>query len=340
MMEKDIILLAHGSGGTLMHRLIENEIVPLLGKENISALDDAAEIEFMGCRLAFTTDSYVVKPPFFKGGNIGNLAVCGTVNDLAMKGARPLAISLALIIEEGFQMDDLETILKSISESAGKAGVRVVTGDTKVVEKGSADRIFINTAGIGYIPEGRNVSGSNARPGDAVIVSGTIGDHGIAIMSEREEIGLNIPVESDVTNLNDLVELLFENLPPDSIRVLRDPTRGGLATTLNEIASQSNVVIRIDESSIPIKDEVMGACEILGYDPLYLANEGKFILVVESEYADKALNLLKSTEKGRDASIIGHVEPVETRPAVFVKTVLGTSRFLTMLSGEQFPRIC
>lgn len=339
-MEKDIIMLAHGSGGTLMHRLIESEIVPLLGKDNITALDDAAEIELMGTRLAFTTDSYVVKPPFFKGGNIGNLAVCGTVNDLAMKGARPLAISLALIIEEGFLMEDLETILKSISESARKSGVRVVTGDTKVVEKGSADGIFINTAGIGYIPEGRNVSGSNARPGDAVIVSGTIGDHGIAIMSEREDMGLSIPVESDVTNLNDLIELLFENLPPESIRVLRDPTRGGLATTLNEIASQSNVVIRIEESSIPIKEEVMGACEILGYDPLYLANEGKFVLIIDKAHADEAIRLLRSSEKGRDASIIGYVEQVETRPAVFVKTVLGTSRFLNMLSGEQFPRIC
>lgn len=340
MTEKDIILLAHGSGGTLMHKLIENNIVPLLGKEGPQVLDDAAEIVIPANRIAFTTDSYVVKPPFFKGGDIGKLAVSGTVNDLSMKGARPLALSLALIIEEGLSFTELETILKSISETARRAGVKILTGDTKVVEKGSADKIFINTAGIGYIPDGRNVSGANARPGDLVLISGSIGEHGLAIMSERENLGLSIPVESDVSPLNHIVEALFEKIPPQSIHVLRDPTRGGLATTLNEIAQQSNVVIRIEESRVPVKDEVLGACEILGYDPFYLANEGKFVLVIEEKYAEEAVSIIRSFDEGKEAQVIGRVEPVETKPAVFVKTVLGSSRFLTMLSGEQFPRIC
>lgn len=339
-MKEDIILLAHGSGGTFMHRLIEKQIVPAVGKEKLSKLDDAAEIEIQGFRLAFTTDSYTVKPLFFKGGDIGRLAVSGTVNDLAMKGALPLALSLSLIIEEGFKLSDLEKILKSIAKTAEAAGVEIVTGDTKVVEKGSADMIFINTAGVGFIPEERSVSGSNARPGDAVIISGTIGDHGIAVINERENLGLQIPVESDVQPLNDLVEHLFAAVPAGAVHVLRDPTRGGLATTLNEIASQSNVVIRIEEERIPVKDEVKGACEILGYDPLYVANEGKMVAIIDPDYAETALEALKKHEKGKDAAIIGFVENVETRPAVFVKTILGTSRFLTMLAGEQFPRIC
>jgi hydrogenase expression/formation protein HypE len=339
-MKDEIILLAHGSGGTLMHDLIKKLIVPVVGREKLAQLDDAAELEIQGARIAFTTDSYTVTPPFFKGGNIGKLAVAGTVNDLVMKGAIPVAISLALIIEEGLQLAELEKILESIAITANEAGVEIVTGDTKVVEKGSADKLFINTAGVGFIPEGRNVSGANAKPGDVVIVSGTIGDHGIAVINERENLGLNIPVESDVQPLNDLVEHLFAAVPPPSIHVLRDPTRGGLATTLNEIASQSQVVIRIEEEKIPIKEQVRGACEILGYDPLYVANEGKMIVIVDEESADKALAALKEHEKGKDAAIIGWVEKVETKPAVFVKTVLGTSRFLTMLAGEQFPRIC
>lgn len=339
-MSEEIILLAHGSGGTLMHRLIENNIVPIVDDSKKLELDDAAELIVPNQRIALTTDSYVVKPPFFNGGNIGKLAVSGTVNDLAMKGAVPIALSLALIIEEGLKLSELEAILISISETAKKAGIRIVTGDTKVVEKGSADKIFINTSGVGYIPDGRSVSGSNAKPGDVVIISGTIGDHGIAIMSEREGLGLTIPVESDVMPLNHLVEKIFESIPADAVHVLRDPTRGGLATTLNEIAQQSNVVIRIEEEKVPIKDEVKGACEILGYDPFYLANEGKLVLIVKEEFADEALKIMKSTEEGKDAAIIGVVEEVENKPAVFAKTVLGTSRFLTMLSGEQFPRIC
>lgn len=322
-----------------MHELIENDIVPSFGDDSFT-FDDAAEILIPGNKIAFTTDSYVVKPPFFKGGDIGKLAVSGTVNDLAMKGAVPIAISLALIIEEGFPLSKFKAILKSISETAKKAGVRIVTGDTKVVEKGSVDQIYINTSGVGYIPEGRNVSGKNAKPGDVVIINGTIGDHGIAVLSERDNLGISVPVESDVTPLSHLVEKLFSSLPPQAIHVLRDPTRGGLATTLNEIAIQSGVVIRIEEEKIPVKDEVKGACEILGYDPLYIANEGKFVLIIEEPYAEEALKILKEFPEGKEASIIGQVEPMETKPAVFVKTILGTSRFLTMLAGEQFPRIC
>jgi hydrogenase expression/formation protein HypE len=339
-LKEDIILLAHGSGGVLMHRLIEEKIKPLVGKELLATLDDSAELDINGARIAFTTDSYVVKPIFFKGGDIGRLAVSGTVNDLSMKGAIPIAISLALIIEEGLPVADLETILDSIARTAEEAGIEVATGDTKVVERGGADRIFINTAGIGIIPKERNLSGKNAKPGDAVIISGTIGDHGIAVLSGREGLGLDIPVESDVRPLNHIVEHLFSNVPAEAVHVLRDPTRGGLATTLNEIAKQSGVVIRIEEELVPVKEEVRGACEILGFDPLYVACEGKFVAIVDGNYAEKALEALREHSDGKDASIIGTVESVETKPAVFVKTPLGTSRFLSMLSGEQLPRIC
>lgn len=339
-LKEDIILLAHGSGGVLMHKLIEEKIKPLVGKDLLATLDDSAEINANGFRLAFTTDSYVVKPIFFKGGDIGRLAVSGTVNDLSMKGAIPIAISLALIIEEGFPFADLEKILNSIAKTAEEAGIEVATGDTKVVERGSADKIFINTAGIGIIPKERNLSGKNAKPGDAVIISGTIGDHGIAVLSGREGLGLEISVESDVKPLNHLIEHLFSKVPAEAVHVLRDPTRGGLATTLNEIATQSGVVIRIEEELIPVKEEVRGACEILGFDPLYVACEGKFVAIVEGNYAEKVVEVLKEHDDGKDAAIIGTVENVETKPAVFVKTSLGSNRFLTMLSGEQLPRIC
>lgn len=323
-----------------MHRLIEEKIAPRLNNPMLLQFDDSAELNIEGQRLAFTTDSYVVKPVFFPGGNIGKLAVCGTVNDLAMKGAIPLYISLSLIIEEGFKISDLEIILETIAETAKTAGVEIVTGDTKVVEKGSADGIFINTAGIGVIPAGRDVSGSKALPGDAVIITGTIGDHGIAVLNERENLGLSIPVESDVSPLNNLVETLFASVPAESVHVLRDPTRGGVATTLNEIANQSKVIIRIEEEKLPVKEEVRGACEILGFDPLYVANEGKFIAIIDGSFAEKALEVLKNHPSGKDAEIIGYVEPANPNPAVFIKTSLGSSRFLSMLSGEQLPRIC
>lgn len=341
MKKTDVITLAHGSGGTLMHQLIEEKIAPSLRSPFLDTLDDSAELDLDASKVAFTTDSYVVKPVFFPGGNIGRLAVSGTVNDLAMKGARPVALSLAFIIEEGLTFDELEKILESIAATAEEAGVEIATGDTKVVEKNSADRIFINTSGVGIIPEGRNISGRNAKPGDMVIVSGTIADHGIAVLSQRPELGLTVPVESDVRPLNSLVETVFDVAPAESIHVLRDPTRGGVATTLNEIASQSGVIIRIEEEAIPVNEHVRGACEILGFDPLFVANEGKLLAVVDPAYAESVLEAMRSHPDGKDAAIIGRVEEAtEFKPSVFVKTVLGTSRILTMLSGEQLPRIC
>ncbi len=344
-MKQDYILLAHGSGGKLMHDLIEKKIAPSLKSDLLSVLDDSCEIpivaEKRNFRIAFTTDSYVVKPIFFPGGDIGKLAVAGTVNDLAMKGAIPLAVSLAFIIEEGMPLNELEIILESISTTAKSAGVEIATGDTKVVERGSADRIFINTSGIGIIPEGRDVSGINVKPGDAVIISGTVGDHGLAIMSEREGLGLNIPVVSDVRPLNSIIEKLFSEIPSNAIHALRDPTRGGVATTLNEISRQSNVTIVIEEEKVPVKEEVLGACEILGFDPLYVANEGKFILFVDPDFSEKALTAIRNHPDGKDAQIIGYAEnPVNSNASVFVLTPLGTRRFLTMLTGEQLPRIC
>lgn len=341
-MKDDVILLAHGSGGKLMHDLIEKTIAPAVGGEALARLDDAAELAIEGgARLAFTTDSYVVKPIFFPGGDIGRLAVSGTVNDLAMKGARPVAISLALIIEEGLALADLERVLTSVASTAREAGVEVVTGDTKVVERGSADGLFINTAGIGVIPPERNVSGANARPGDAVIVTGTIGDHGLAVMTEREGLGLSIPVASDVKPLSSLVEALFSAVPAEHVHVLRDPTRGGLATTLNEIAAQSRVTVVLDERAIPVRDEVAGACEVLGFDPLYVANEGKFVAIVDPASADAALRALRAHADGAEAAIVGEVEDAAGRkPSVFVRTALGTRRFVSMLTGEQLPRIC
>lgn len=325
-----------------MHDLIEKKIAPRLKSNFLNALDDSAELKINGeRRIAFTTDSYVVKPIFFPGGDIGKLAVCGTVNDLAMKGARPLAISLAFIIEEGFSIKDLEVVLESIASSAKESGVEIATGDTKVVERGGADGIFINTSGIGLIPDGRDISGKNAKAGDAVIVTGTIGDHGLAVISEREGLGLSIPISSDVRPLNSLTEVLFDTLPENSIHVLRDPTRGGIATTLNEISSQSGITIVIEEDKLPIKEEALGACEILGFDPLYVPNEGIFVAFIDSKYAEAALFALKSHPHGKDACLIGYAEtPGKHKPAVLVRTALGTKRFLSMLIEEQLPRIC
>lgn len=325
-----------------MHQLIEEKIAPTLRSSFLETLDDSAELPVnSSSRVAFTTDSYVVKPVFFPGGNIGRLAVSGTVNDLAMKGARPIALSLALIIEEGLTFEELEAILESIASTAEEAGVEIATGDTKVVEKNSADKIFINTSGVGIIPRERNISGRNARPGDVVIINGTVADHGIAVLSQRPELGLSVPVESDVRPLNSLVEAIFEAVPPQAIHVLRDPTRGGVATTLNEIAAQSGVIIRIEEEAIPVNEHVRGACEILGFDPLFVANEGKLLAVVDEAHADSVLEAMRNHPDGRDAAVIGQVEEAsDFKPSVFVKTVLGTSRILTMLSGEQLPRIC
>ncbi len=320
----------------MAHDIIRNRFLPALANPVLNTLDDSAVIEPAG-RLAFTTDSYVVQPIFFPGGDIGRLAVCGTVNDLAMVGATPLYLSLAFIIEEGLLVSDLEKVAGSIKEAATSANVVVVTGDTKVVNRGTADKLFINTAGIGTIPSAVNISGHNARPGDVLILNGTIGDHGIAVLSQREGIDFSTKLKSDCAPLNGLVtEMLAVS---DNIHCLRDPTRGGLATTLNEIAEQSGVSIRIYEDKIPVQEGVSSACEMLGLDPLYVANEGKLVAAVSPDDAEKVLARMKKHQYGRDSAIIGEVKE-ENPGRVVMKTGLGTTRIIDMLVGEPLPRIC
>jgi hydrogenase expression/formation protein HypE len=330
------ILLAHGSGGKLSHDLVRKHIISRITNPLLDRLDDSAVLDSEG-RLAFTTDSYVVSPIIFPGGDIGRLAVCGTVNDLSMAGAKPLYLSLSFIIEEGLAVNELEEIVRSIAETAAEAEIEIVTGDTKVVNRGDADRLFINTSGIGRIPNGIDISGANAKPGDKVILSGTIGDHGIAIMSKREGLNFSTSLESDCAPLNHLVaDMLDESI---LINCLRDPTRGGLATTLNEIAGQSSVGMELEERSIPVRDEVRGACELLGLDPLYVANEGKLVAIVDEKAVEPVLAKMKQNIYGKDAVIIGRVTG-EHRGRVVLKTPYGSSRILDMLSGELLPRIC
>jgi hydrogenase expression/formation protein HypE len=332
---EDKILLAHGSGGKLMHDLIES-FMPDLANPILEKMDDSATFDLSG-RLAFTTDSYTVNPIFFPGGDIGQLAVCGTVNDLAMSGAKPLYLSLAFIIEEGLAVRDLKKIVKSIAKAAEEAGVSIVTGDTKVVNKGSADRIFINTAGVGTVPERVDISAANAKPGDKIIISGDIGDHGIAVLSQREGLKFRTPVPSDCTPLNGLVADMLAVSP--NIHCLRDPTRGGLATTLNDFAGQSKVGIRIEELKIPVNKAVLAACELLGLDPLYIANEGKLAAVVAAQDAEPVLAAMKRNRYGNKATVIGEV--VKEHPGqVVMKTSLGASRIIDMPVGELLPRIC
>jgi len=330
------ILLAHGSGGKLAHELVEKSLVKALANPFLAKLDDSAVIDFSG-RLAFTTDSYVVSPIFFPGGDIGKLAVCGTVNDLAMSGARPLYLSLSFIIEEGFSQSELDEVVDSIRKTAGEAGVEIVTGDTKVVHRGSADKLFINTAGVGIIAEGVNISGSNAKAGDKVILSGAIGEHGIAVVSQREGLSFSTNLKSDCAPLGSLVAEMIDACP--NIHCLRDPTRGGLATSLNELAKQSMVSIRIEEERIPLREEVLAACEMLGFDPLYVANEGKLVAIVPSKDADRVLKAMRKNRYGKNATIIGEVG-AEKPGRVVMKTILGASRIVDMLVGDLLPRIC
>jgi len=332
----DAILLAHGSGGKLGHELVEKKFIPFLANPMLDRLDDSAIFEASG-RFSFTTDSYVVNPIFFPGGDIGKLAVCGTVNDLSMSGAKPAYLSLSLIIEEGFSLDELDRIVQSIKASTEEAEVIIITGDTKVVNRGQADKLFINTSGIGIIPEGVNISGANAKAGDEVILSGTIGDHGIAIMSQREGLKFSVSVESDCAPLNKLVAQMLE--ASTNIHCLRDPTRGGLASTLNEFAKQSNVGIIVEEDRIPVAEGVRAACELLGFDPMHVANEGKLVAVVEADDADRILAKMKENSYGRNAAIIGKITS-EYAGKVVMKTNLGSSRIVDMLSGELLPRIC
>jgi hydrogenase expression/formation protein HypE len=333
---EDKILLAHGSGGKLAHDLVEKSFVKALANPILDKLDDSAVFDLSG-RLAFTTDSYVVSPIFFPGGDIGRLAVCGTVNDLAMSGAKPLYLSLAFIIEEGLALGELERIVNSVQAAAHEAGVIIITGDTKVVTRGSADKLFINTAGVGMIPEGIDISGDKAKLGDKVILSGTIGDHGIAVISQREGLSFSTKLNSDCAPLGGLVAEML-NVSPN-IHCLRDPTRGGLATTLNELAKQSKVSIRIEEPKIPVREEVLAACEMLGFDPLYVANEGKLVAIVPPEDADKILKVMKKNKYGKDSVIIGEVAAASPGRVV-MKTVLGAHRIVDMLVGDLLPRIC
>lgn len=337
-MNKDLILLGHGSGGRLSHQLLDEVIIPILSGTSPAGQNDAAVLERAGERLCFTTDSYVVDPIFFPGGTIGDLAVNGTINDLAMMGARPLWLSTGLIIEEGFSRAELVSILTSMRQAADVAGVSIVTGDTKVVPRGKADRIFVNSAGIGVIDHPVVIHGANARPGDRVIVSGTIGDHGIAIMASREGLELETDIRSDSAALHGLVgEMLAE--AGDALHVLRDPTRGGVATTLKEIAGQSAVDLHLRESALPICSAVKGVCSILGLDPLYVANEGKLLALVAPEAADRLVARMRQHPLGRDAAVIGEVTGSGTG-AIVLETVAGGLRKVEMLAGEQLPRIC
>jgi hydrogenase expression/formation protein HypE len=333
---EDKILLAHGSGGKLAHDLVEKSFVKAFANPLLAKMDDSAVFE-LGGRLAFTTDSYVVSPIFFPGGDIGKLAVCGTVNDLAMSGAKPLYLSLSFIIEEGLTRSELNRIIGSTQKAAEEGGVKIITGDTKVVDRGSADKLFINSAGIGVVPEGVDISGGNARPGDKVIISGTIGDHGIAVISQREGLSFSTQLESDCAPLSSLVAEMLA-VSPD-IHCLRDPTRGGLATTLNELAKQSGVSIRIEEEKLPIREEVQAACELLGFDPLYVANEGKLVAIVSAGDVDRVLQVMKGNRYGKSATIIGEVA-AEHPGRVAMKTSLGSSRIVDMLVGDLLPRIC
>ncbi|RMG45250.1 MAG: hydrogenase expression/formation protein HypE [Acidobacteria bacterium] len=335
--EPDRILLGHGSGGRLSRRLLETVFLAGLGNPILARLEDQATLEVNGLRLAFTTDSFVVKPLFFPGGDIGSLAVHGTVNDLAVGGAQPLALSAAFVIEEGFPRNDLVRVVASMRRAAAAVAVPVVPGDTKVVERGAADGLFVNTSGLGLVREGTDLSAARARPGDAVLVSGTIGDHGIAVLAARDELGFGADVTSDSAPLHGLASALLERCP--DARCLRDPTRGGLASTLHEIADSSGVTVELDEEAIPIRPPVEAACELYGLDPLYVANEGKLVAIVPGERAEAALAALRAHPLGRDAARIGRVVPRAEVPVV-LRTRLGTTRVVEMLAGEQLPRIC
>lgn len=340
----DQILLGHGSGGGLTAELIHKVFLPGFDNDILAALEDQATVQLhgkqngaTGQRVAFTTDSFVVRPLFFPGGDIGKLAVHGTVNDLAVGGATPLFLSAAFILEEGLPIADLQRIVASMQEACAEAGVTLVTGDTKVVDRGKGDQVFITTSGIGAVPEGRRLSIRNARPGDKVIVSGTIGDHGIAIMSVREGIEFETVLESDSAPLNDLTRAMLDACP--GIRCMRDPTRGGLSSALNELADASRVGVRLTESALPIKPEVKAACEMLGLDPLYVANEGKLVAVVPPEEAERCLAVMRDHPLGRNATAIGEV--VEDHPGMVVmRSLVGGERVVTLLAGEQLPRIC
>jgi hydrogenase expression/formation protein HypE len=331
------IVLGHGSGGRLSSELIQHLFLPLFDNPALAGLNDQAVLDVNGLRLAFTTDSFVVQPLFFPGGNIGSLAVHGTINDLAVSGAQPLFLSAGFILEEGLAMDDLGNIATAMANACRAANVQLVTGDTKVVDKGSGDGVFINTAGIGVVPDGVDIAADRARPGDVVLVSGTIGDHGMAIMSVREGLTFETELVSDSAPLHTLIAAMLDVTP--DIHCLRDATRGGVAAVLNELATSSDVGMALDETAIPVRPAVMAACEMLGMDPLYVANEGKLVAVVPAEHAGAVLDAMQQHPLGQDAAIIGQV--VDDHPGMVVaQTAIGGRRVVDMPLGEILPRIC
>ena len=336
------VMLGHGSGGTMMKRIIDDVFFAAYAGDELLRGDDAAVLPAPapGERLAFSTDSFVVTPHFFPGGDIGRLAVCGTVNDVATSGATPRYLSVGFVLEEGFPIDDLRRICNSMAECAREAGVALVTGDTKVVNRGHGDGVFINTSGVGTLAPDVEMGGARCRPGDKVLVTGTLGDHGITIMSCRESLSFSADLESDAAPLNHLIANVLAAAP--HTRCFRDPTRGGLASTLNELAAQSDTDITVEEDAVPVKPAVLGACEMLGYDPLQVANEGKMVCVVAPDEADAALAAMRANRYGADAAIIGEVAAAqpERGPKVFLRTAFGGTRILDMLVGEQLPRIC
>ena len=338
----DTITLSHGAGGKAMHDLIEDLFVTTFDNRELDLLEDQARFDLAtltarGDRLALTTDSYVVDPLFFPGGDIGKLAVTGTVNDLAVGGATPLWLTCGMIIEEGLAVEELRRVVASMKQAADEAGVRIVTGDTKVVHKGAADKLFINTAGVGVIPAGIEINARRAQPGDKVIINGFIGDHGAAIVDARGDLALENSIETDCQPLNGLVQTMLSVCP--DIHCLRDATRGGLATVLNEFASDSRVALRVDEQALPVREEVRGMCEILGLDPLYLANEGKLVAVVPGDSAEALLAAMQAHPAGTDSRIIGEVTAIP-EATVLMSTLFGGERIVDLLVGEQLPRIC
>jgi hydrogenase expression/formation protein HypE len=343
MPHNEKIVLGHGSGGKMSYDLISKIFMPTFSNPTLSTGDDAGRICLPlnlgdeSINLAISTDSHVVLPLFFPGGDIGRLAICGTVNDVSMLGAKPMFLTAGFVLEEGLDIEILQRVVASMQTAASEANVQIIAGDTKVVQNGKADGLYINTTGIGTIPTGINISGCKAQPGDVVIISGTIGDHGIAVLSARGELKFETAVKSDVAPLNGLVETMLNTTR--EIHVLRDPTRGGLATTLNEISLQSQVGITINQNNIPIKPAVDAACEMLGFDPLYMANEGKLIAIVDKDNADLLLAAMKNHPLGVDAAIIGKVTE-KTSTNVLLKTAFGTTRVIDMMSGEMLPRIC
>ena len=336
-MNSGTIQLDQGSGGRATHELVEDLFIRFLRNDYLGQMNDSALVEVYGGQIAMTTDSYVVDPIFFPGGNIGSLAVHGTVNDLTMLGAKPLYLTAGFILEEGLPVELLSQIVASMGEAAREANVLIVAGDTKVVPHGKADKIFINTAGIGIVPPGLKIGGQHAQPGDAVLINGTMGDHGMAVLCKREGLAFEKEIRSDAASLNGLVAQMLEGCP--NIHVLRDPTRGGVATTLNEIAGQSGVGIRLFEEALPIREDVAGACELLGLDPLYVANEGKVLACVPADAAEVVLQTMRRHPLGEQACQIGEVVATDTG-RVFLRTRIGGHRLVDMLRGEQLPRIC